>query len=505
MSSVKTQSRYDGSRHLNFITTAAWQLFFKTYTFNQPSQANNFTGSGALSAVLNTSGAAVTASDCPVGRILRTNGKKLYPDAAGLDLTAYPDRTPLVGVFDYHSGLSGFIDPNATVFAIYNVDKPIDSLDGTAASGANNHKGMSVFTGGTVTAVGNVKTQQQLVLGSGTTLVNVYSSGTAGAKQYDFGQTGAVFVGSSATTTLTVASVSSGTITVGSVFVYGGTSYTITALISGTGGAGTYALSGSPALPAGTTVTIPNQTLAFYSFVVGNNSVVGVQRVPPSGTLLSVLYAASGSFTIYFPTITIFSITGLANGASALTGATVPFGAAYAAGAQFQYPDATTGNLTTYTLSGATLATAGISPNFAGTTISAATLVAVYSNTTIANSFVSTPLAFSATATQGSTSLTVVTPAVSTTIAVGQVYYSAGVNYTIVAGSGAAWTISPAFVPASATAYFYSIPSIFSTGTISVTATSSIVVNYVSNGTSLVELSRSAGLTSIPSTFIAAS
>jgi hypothetical protein len=156
MSSVKTQSRYDSSRHLNFISTAPWQSFFKTYTFNGPSPANNFTGSGALSAVLNTSGVAVTATDCPTGRILRTNGKKLYPDAAALDLTAYPDRTPLVGVFDYHSGLSGFIDPNATVFAIYNVDKPIDSLDGTAASGANNHRGMSVYTGGNVTAAGSI-------------------------------------------------------------------------------------------------------------------------------------------------------------------------------------------------------------------------------------------------------------------------------------------------------------------------------------------------------------
>lgn len=156
MSSVKTQSRYDASRHLNFITTATWESFFKTYTFTGPSPANNFTGSGALSAVLNTSGVAVTNLNCPAGRILRTNGKKLYPDAAALDATAYPDRTPLVGVFDYHSGLSGFIDPNATVFAIYNVDKPIDSLDGTAASGANNHRGMSVYTGGNVTAAGSI-------------------------------------------------------------------------------------------------------------------------------------------------------------------------------------------------------------------------------------------------------------------------------------------------------------------------------------------------------------
>ena len=156
MSSVQGQSRYDASRHINYISTAPFNSNFFRYVFTGPSPANNFTGSGALLAVLNTSGNAVSAAECPAGRILRTNGKKLYPDAAGLSLTTYPDRTPLIGVFDYHSGFSGYIDPNATMFALYNVDKPIDSLDGTAASGANNHKGMSVYTGGDVVLGGNL-------------------------------------------------------------------------------------------------------------------------------------------------------------------------------------------------------------------------------------------------------------------------------------------------------------------------------------------------------------
>jgi len=168
MSSVNTQTRYDASRHLNYISTAAFNGNFLTYVYTQPSPANNFVGSGALSAVLNSSGSAVTAADCPAGRVLRTNGKKLYPDAAGIPLT-YADRTPLVGVFDYHSGLSGFIDPNASMFALYNVDKSIDSIDGTAASGANDHKGMSVFTGGTVTAAGQIRSSTVTVIPPGTT------------------------------------------------------------------------------------------------------------------------------------------------------------------------------------------------------------------------------------------------------------------------------------------------------------------------------------------------
>jgi hypothetical protein len=169
MSSVKTQSRYDASRHINYISTAPFNSNFFKYTYAKASPANSYVGSGALTAVLNTSGSAVTAADCPAGRILRTNGRKLYPDAAGLSLTTYPDRTPLVGVFDYHSGLSGFIDPNATMFALYNVDKPIDAIDGTAASGANNHKGMSVFTGGTITAGGQIRSTTVTVIPPGAT------------------------------------------------------------------------------------------------------------------------------------------------------------------------------------------------------------------------------------------------------------------------------------------------------------------------------------------------
>ena len=156
MSSVKTQSRYDASRHINYISTAAFNSAFFAYTFTGPSPANNFVGSGALSAVVNSSGVAVTASDCPAGRVLRTNGKRLYPDAAGIPVASLADRTPLIGVFDYHTNLSGFINPNATVFALYNVDKPVDNVDGTSAGSTNNTRGMSVYTGGNVNAAGSI-------------------------------------------------------------------------------------------------------------------------------------------------------------------------------------------------------------------------------------------------------------------------------------------------------------------------------------------------------------
>ena len=168
MSSVKTQSRYDASRHMNYISTAAFNTVFFTYTYVQPDPSNSFVGYGTLTAV---SGA--TSSNCPAGRILRATNKKLYPDAAGLPTTganAVADRTPLVGVFDYHSGLSGFIDPNNSVFALYNGDKPIDSIDGADSNGHNTHKGMSVYTGGNVTASGSVTAGGQLRSSTSTAL-----------------------------------------------------------------------------------------------------------------------------------------------------------------------------------------------------------------------------------------------------------------------------------------------------------------------------------------------
>ena len=71
-----------------------------------------------------------TASNCPVNRVLRENGRTLTPDAnpvstlvkssaaggtVALTLNAF-----LVGVYDSVSGLNGFIDPNSAKFQMYN-------------------------------------------------------------------------------------------------------------------------------------------------------------------------------------------------------------------------------------------------------------------------------------------------------------------------------------------------------------------------------------------------
>ncbi len=129
---------------INYIATAPFDVNFYNYT--QTKNPNTFEVTGALSAV---SGAS--AAVCPKGRILRENGKRLFPGGS------YPGiSTFMVGVFDANSGLSGYIDPNAECFAYYNVDKPVEVVDGVDPSGNVVHRGASVYTSGNLLADGNL-------------------------------------------------------------------------------------------------------------------------------------------------------------------------------------------------------------------------------------------------------------------------------------------------------------------------------------------------------------
>jgi hypothetical protein len=117
-------------------------------------------------------------SQCPAGRILRENGRKLFPGQYVNGV--YKDgpnpgvKTYMVGVYDYQSGLSGFIEPNAPQFAIYSnnipnfISNPIDPNNpqpaGTApvltygiVSGTTVSAGLTVTAGTGITATtGNI-------------------------------------------------------------------------------------------------------------------------------------------------------------------------------------------------------------------------------------------------------------------------------------------------------------------------------------------------------------
>jgi len=97
----------------------------------------------------------VTASNCPPGRILKETGRKLYP---GIHPTV---KTIMTGVYDAETLLSGFIDSNAGIFALYNVHRAPELTDGfdfnprgQSNSEGVSHKGQSVYTLGDVVAGG---------------------------------------------------------------------------------------------------------------------------------------------------------------------------------------------------------------------------------------------------------------------------------------------------------------------------------------------------------------
>jgi hypothetical protein len=133
------------SSRLSYITVGTFNAAFFTYT----QTTSNYVTTGSLSAVVNpATGVAVTAGECPAGRVLRETGRKLYATAAYPGVSTY-----MVSVYDSVLGVNGFIDPNSTLFAIYNVDKP-NFID--AASTEQASFGPPVYTGSTVTARGNI-------------------------------------------------------------------------------------------------------------------------------------------------------------------------------------------------------------------------------------------------------------------------------------------------------------------------------------------------------------
>jgi len=130
------------------------QQYIATSTFS----GNFFTYATALNTTtLVTTGTlsnvTTTASNCPAGRILRENGRRLFSNAdPGVS-------TFMVGVVDSITGLSGFIDPNASLFQNYTGARSAelaDGLDYSVSAAGSNHRGGSTYTWGNVVAGGQL-------------------------------------------------------------------------------------------------------------------------------------------------------------------------------------------------------------------------------------------------------------------------------------------------------------------------------------------------------------
>ena len=144
MSSVRSDSSRQPVRQ--FVSAAPFPANIFSYTLVTNPVTNVTTGTLAA----NISGANVRS--CPAGRILRENGKKLYP---GINQGV---TTFMIGVIDSQSGISGFIDPNSPLFALYSTDLPAARRDGVdPGPQGSKDVGPPVYTNGDLFVRGDAK------------------------------------------------------------------------------------------------------------------------------------------------------------------------------------------------------------------------------------------------------------------------------------------------------------------------------------------------------------
>lgn len=246
---------YLNSPRRSYITTAAFHadIFAYTTSFNPAT----FTTTGTLTS-LSTLGTA-TAANCPANRVLRETGKKLYPSGmVNANDTTYGSpnpgvRTYMVGVYDPNTFLTGFIDPNAKIFAIYNSDKP-----DYVARGLNPNGGFTELdTGAPVYTLGSVTAGTTVTAGTGV----VTTSGQ---------------IRSATPTALTAVSVSTGSATIdrqidpslGQVF---------TLSITVTGGTNALTISSTAAPAAGSVVYLIIQTSGTHTTAMAASEGTNVQ------------------------------------------------------------------------------------------------------------------------------------------------------------------------------------------------------------------------------------
>ena len=152
-------SGYTNTSRRSYVSTAPFQDDFFTYQFSDVFPV------GPVGNLVAVTGA--NESTCPAGRILKEIGRKLYPGVdAGIN-------TYLVKVYDDVTFLSGFIDPNSPVFAVFNTDKPYTAYkefpieQAIDPNGGLNDVGPPVYTNGLVQAKEYISTGSMLYSGQG--------------------------------------------------------------------------------------------------------------------------------------------------------------------------------------------------------------------------------------------------------------------------------------------------------------------------------------------------
>lgn len=158
-------ARINSNPTRSYISMRPYNNDIFSYTVNEV----DFNYVGSLSPV---SGA--TSGNCPAGRILVESGKKLYPNAnPGIS-------TYMVSVFDYATGLKGFIDPNSSAFTPQNTDRPYYiTSPGSNSVDPDPDRAPPVYTRGDLLAQGRLDLSgSALIYGNVSTIGSLSVSGT---------------------------------------------------------------------------------------------------------------------------------------------------------------------------------------------------------------------------------------------------------------------------------------------------------------------------------------
>ena len=123
-SNTTSHSEWSTAPDKSFVSTKGFESEFYQYSVSR-SDRPPYTTTGVL--VLHSS---ATVKQCPAGRVLHANGKKLIPDVNVMNSFTTPAGATIqakkfmLGVYDPESMLNGYIDPTSATFAVYDKNRP---------------------------------------------------------------------------------------------------------------------------------------------------------------------------------------------------------------------------------------------------------------------------------------------------------------------------------------------------------------------------------------------
>lgn len=239
-SNTTSHSEWSTAPDKSFVTTKGFNLEFYQYSVSQ-SDRPPYTVTGVL-----TLHSSATERQCPAGRVLHANGKKLIPDVnvmnsftVGATIQA---KKFMMGVYDPESMLNGYIDPTSATFAVYDKNRPasdylldvtVNTAEATALLGLGGQ-------GSRLPAkilIGNVAT----VVGAGGSSVGRFTSSSGSIASHGSGIVGTVLTTAITENSIVLLtgnngalSISIGTIVPGVSFEVNGTNLTLLALTNPT-------------------------------------------------------------------------------------------------------------------------------------------------------------------------------------------------------------------------------------------------------------------------------